>query len=977
MTALALTRPFFHGTGTGRGGRSDVVTVGCVLLWAIVSATSAVEFDASDEVTTPGETATVTVSMGDAAGLGIVALGLTVTYDPSLLSTVHDTEGAMASVALGADAPDGWLLEQNELTPGAIDVAMAADFAKPLAGPGNLLTVTFVATDTLAGPSALSPVALTLELNEGAVPATVVDGSVTVVRSLAIPDFALRSAWVFDPGPGGNKDGAANPGETVSLRIRLKNEGDAAAQNVLVTIGSADGGVDFPVPTVSHATWPAGEARNNDGLILAVPADATPVDIVIVVDVTADNGGPWQFSYPLSIAPLPVVFVERSIWFRDKLTGNDDGQANPGELLEIRARLKNESLVEAQNVVVSLSSADDVVMVNGQVTHATWPAGVARNNDGLLVEIGPTALDFVTLVIDVTADNGGPWQFTYALPITPLPVVLAERSIWFRDKVTGNDDGEANPGERLEIRARIKNESLVAAQNVVVSLSSADEVTIVSSQVTHATWPAGVARNNNGLLVEIGSTASDFVTLVIDVTADNGGPWQFTYALPITPLPVVLAERSIWFRDKVTGNDDGEANPGERLEIRARIKNESLVAAQNVVVSLSSADEVTIVSSQVTHETWPAGVARNNNGLLVEIGPTASGSVTLDVDVTADNGGPWQFTYSMPVVASPADFAMRSAWFRDKVTGDADGQAEPGERVEVRARVKNEGQTAAENVVVTLSTADANVSAVSGTVTHATWPAGEARNNVGLQVDLGPNVGATVDFVLDITADNGGPWRFEFTLSTATPAAPTALAAIEDVNRDGSVDLVDILTVASALGQPASAYPSADLNGDQLLDIADMAVVERARSDALGGAPSVAGSRLRLAERWLREAREQHDGSRVYLEGIAGIERLLLTLRPYATALLPNYPNPFNPETWIPFDLAEPATVTIAIYDVRGRSVRRIDLGRRDVGKYRRRGEAAYWGGINDAGEPVAGGVYLYELRAGIHRQSRRMIVLK
>ena len=62
MTALALTRPFFHGTGTGRGGRSDVVTVGCVLLWAIVSATSAVEFDASDEVTTPGETATVTRS---------------------------------------------------------------------------------------------------------------------------------------------------------------------------------------------------------------------------------------------------------------------------------------------------------------------------------------------------------------------------------------------------------------------------------------------------------------------------------------------------------------------------------------------------------------------------------------------------------------------------------------------------------------------------------------------------------------------------------------------------------------------------------------------------------------------------------------------------------------------------------------------------------------------------------------------------
>jgi WD40 repeat protein len=100
-------------------------------------------------------------------------------------------------------------------------------------------------------------------------------------------------------------------------------------------------------------------------------------------------------------------------------------------------------------------------------------------------------------------------------------------------------------------------------------------------------------------------------------------------------------------------------------------------------------------------------------------------------------------------------------------------------------------------------------------------------------------------------------------------------------------------------------------------------------------------------------------------------------LIPRETAFLPNYPNPFNPETWIPFDLHDHATVTISIYDASGRIVRRLELGERPAGTYRTRDRAAHWDGRNEQGELVSSGVYVAELRAGDYRSTRRITVRK
>ena len=98
---------------------------------------------------------------------------------------------------------------------------------------------------------------------------------------------------------------------------------------------------------------------------------------------------------------------------------------------------------------------------------------------------------------------------------------------------------------------------------------------------------------------------------------------------------------------------------------------------------------------------------------------------------------------------------------------------------------------------------------------------------------------------------------------------------------------------------------------------------------------------------------------------------------PSETVLLSNYPNPFNPETWIPYRLAKAAEVTLEIYDTNGRLVRSIDVGFKPVAVYESRASAIYWDGRNDNGESVASGLYFYQLATPSYRQLRRMVILK
>ena len=102
------------------------------------------------------------------------------------------------------------------------------------------------------------------------------------------------------------------------------------------------------------------------------------------------------------------------------------------------------------------------------------------------------------------------------------------------------------------------------------------------------------------------------------------------------------------------------------------------------------------------------------------------------------------------------------------------------------------------------------------------------------------------------------------------------------------------------------------------------------------------------------------------------LEQLLISLTPIKTELLANYPNPFNPETWIPYQLAEDAFVTLTIYDQTGQVVRTLEVGHQIAAVYENRSKAIHWAGRNGLGEQVASGVYFYHLSAGNYSATRR-----
>ena len=99
---------------------------------------------------------------------------------------------------------------------------------------------------------------------------------------------------------------------------------------------------------------------------------------------------------------------------------------------------------------------------------------------------------------------------------------------------------------------------------------------------------------------------------------------------------------------------------------------------------------------------------------------------------------------------------------------------------------------------------------------------------------------------------------------------------------------------------------------------------------------------------------------------------------PTETVLLSNYPNPFNPETGrvsIPYHLSSNVDVTLTIYGISGRVLRRLELGHQKAGYYTNPSRAAYWDGRNEFGEPVASSVYFYTLKAGDFTATRKMLI--
>ena len=208
-----------------------------------------------------------------------------------------------------------------------------------------------------------------------------------------------------------------------------------------------------------------------------------------------------------------------------------------------------------------------------------------------------------------------------------------------------------------------------------------------------------------------------------------------------------------------------------------------------------------------------------------------------------------------------------------------------------------------------------------------------------------------------------------------------------DANLDGRINILDLILVASSFGEESSSNSLADTNKDGVVNLLDLVFVAEhftqdaaapSQLDLIKSIPSTA-KEIIAAQRALSELEAMPNKSQPVQLAIELLRHYLsiANQRVEETKLLPNYPNPFNPETWIPYQLSEGSTVTVKIYDVSGSLVRTIGVGHKSVGYYLTREKAVYWDGRNENGERISSGVYFYTLITGDYTQTRRMVIVK
>ena len=214
-----------------------------------------------------------------------------------------------------------------------------------------------------------------------------------------------------------------------------------------------------------------------------------------------------------------------------------------------------------------------------------------------------------------------------------------------------------------------------------------------------------------------------------------------------------------------------------------------------------------------------------------------------------------------------------------------------------------------------------------------------------------------------------------------TPTTPMTVSyAKYDVNKDGAVDNTDAGLVIDALGTNNARY---DVNGDGAVNFLDVVLVFDNRDDNVAGAPTIVGMKLSAVQ--IDIIQEQidlliatNDRSPAAMRTLVYMQQLLVTeTRPEKTQLFANYPNPFNPETWIPYELATDTHVKITIYNTQGVVIRTLQFGHQSAGYYTGRDRAAYWDGRNALGEQVASGLYFYQLETDEMSLMRKMVILK
>ena len=257
---------------------------------------------------------------------------------------------------------------------------------------------------------------------------------------------------------------------------------------------------------------------------------------------------------------------------------------------------------------------------------------------------------------------------------------------------------------------------------------------------------------------------------------------------------------------------------------------------------------------------------------------------------------------------------------------------------------------------------------------------------VDANISLSEFAGETV--LLELVTDSGENSYFDWAHWADLFITAKGVESKADVNQDGIINVLDLISVAQNLGQKPPSNPRVDVNKDGQVNVLDLVFVAERLGEKVAAAPSQmnivkatpsSSEDVIVVRRALNELEAIPEKSQNVEITIQFLHAWLANANQEVreTRLLPNYPNPFNPETWIPYQLADAADVSVKIYDVGGRLVRTIFIGFKPVGYYLTRERSAYWDGRNETGETVSSGVYFIQFLSGDFAATQRVVVVK
>ena len=445
------------------------------------------------------------------------------------------------------------------------------------------------------------------------------------------------------------------------------------------------------------------------------------------------------------------------------------------------------------------------------------------------------------------------------------------------------------------------------------------------------------------------------------------------------------------------GVSDATISPGESFTLSAAVRNKGDGRSSSTTLRYYRSTDSNISASDTevgTDFVKTLTADRPSNEIISLTAPTSPGtyyygacvdSITDESDTANNCSVAVSVTVTAPPVVSEDVNAEAVPPTPDLVIEAVQAQpttVAPGETFRLYAILKNNGT--GESTATTLRyyrSTDAVISTEDTQLRSANRDSLAAnatiRSYLTVTAPTTPGTyyyGACVDSVTDEsdTANN-----CSMAVSVTVTAPPVVSA---DVNDDGVVDVQDLVFVAHRYGQTGTT--TADVNGDGVVNSDDLILVAAVLNPDTAAAPSLhsdALAQLTVADvkLWLSQARQRSLTDPSVQRGVLFLEQLLASLIPKETSLSANYPNPFNPETWIPYQLSKPAEVSLTIYDIHGHVVRALDLGHQTAGTYQSRSRAAFWDGRNAVGEPVASGLYFYTLTAGDFTATRKMLIRK